>query len=80
MLLVLAVIPLAILYLYLIGHWRAGFQGLLFLLPFTGLPILFLPSPFSVLFKDLYLVIPTYIGFFLCWVSGTNLFVAHRLR
>ena len=71
MVLVLATFPLVILYLYLIGHWRAGFDGLCFLLPFTGLPVLLLPSPVGVLFKDLVLIIPTYIGFLL-WLRLQN--------
>jgi len=64
--LIIAAIVLVIpLYLYLIGHWRTAFQGLLFILPFTGLPVLLLPSPVGILFKDLAAVIPMYIGFLL---------------
>jgi hypothetical protein len=72
LLLIVPAIPLAMfLYAYFIGHWRAGFQGLLFILPFTGLPIMLLPSPLGVLFKDFAAVIPTYIGFLL-WLRYEN--------
>lgn len=48
------------------GHWRRGVKGCLFYLPFAGVVSLyFYPSKLPLLFKDLFFLLPAYMGFLL---------------
>ena len=48
-----------------IHNWRWSLYGLLFYIPFLGIPILaFYPAKFPILLKDFLFVIPAYMGFF----------------
>jgi len=63
-------VPMAILCLFIgLCNWRWSVYGLLIYLPFAGIPILAMyPSKTPLLFKDLFFVIPAYLGFVAMYV------------
>lgn len=61
----LAVVLGAWLYCFIGFRWQRGFYGLLMYLPFAGVVTLALyPWKATLLFKDLFFLVPAYIGFF----------------
>lgn len=61
----LLAVPIAILCLVIgLCNWRWSVYGLLIYLPFAGIPILAMyPSKTPLLYKDLFFVVPAYLGF-----------------
>jgi hypothetical protein len=60
------------LYVVIITNWRLGIYGLIIFIPFCGLPtILLYPAPvWTHLLKDVFFVLPAYLGFLRWYVFG----------
>src|SRR5215469_13067001 len=62
------------LYVFIIARWRRGFCFLMAYVPFAGAVTLALHLwPPSLLFKDIFLVVPTYVGFIGEWTTKRDL-------
>jgi hypothetical protein len=68
----IAISCLLVLYVAIVINWRLGIYGLIVFIPFCGLPtILLYPAPvWTRVLKDIFFVLPAYIGFLRWHVFG----------